>query len=306
MRVYYKESRKNSVVMTLGTFDGVHLGHQKIINLAVKRAKELDCDSALFTFRPHPLQVIAPNRAPKFLTTWQQTRKIIQSLGINKVILKNFTEEFAQISAQRFVQDYLVKRFGVKEIIVGEDFRCGYQGEGTPSRLASLGEEYGFKVRAISSIEINDEEAGSTFIRNLVKEGKLKEASKQLGRYFKIDCRVTSGDKRGRRLGFPTANLIPLVNYVLPPAGVYACRVYMKNRVYKGVVNLGVRPTFNKKEFSIEVHILNFDREIYGTTLELEFIEKIRGEDKFADSQQLVRRIKKDIKIAHEVFDLME
>jgi len=306
MRVYYNQSREKSVVMTLGTFDGVHLGHQKIIKLAVKRARDLNCDSALFTFRPHPLQVIASKNAPQLLTTWQQTRRLIQSLGINRIILKKFTKEFAQISARRFVEDYLVNRFRVKEIIVGEDFRCGYQGEGTPDRLAKLGKEFGFEVRVIPAVKINTQEAGSTSIRSLIKEGKIKKASEQLGRNFIIDCKVISGDKRGRELGFPTANLRPVINYVLPSAGVYVCRAIIEDKVYNGVVNLGLRPTFNKEDFSIEVHIFDFMREIYGTRLQLEFIEKIRVEEKFVSSQQLIARIKKDIKIAQEVFDLME
>lgn len=303
MKIIYNESKNKSTVMTLGTFDGLHLGHQKIINLAIKRAKKLGVDSALFTFATHPLKTIAPNKVPRLLTSWKQKNKIIESLGVNQIIIKSFTSKFANLPYQEFVKSYLVDRFSVKEIIVGEDFRCGHQSKGTPKRLAGLGEEFGFKVTALPSIKINGQATGSTYIRNLVKAGRVDKVKEQLGRNFSLDCKVVKGDQRGRKLGFPTANLEPIVDYVLPPTGVYACRVILEDKTYDGVVNLGLRPTFNKEEFSVEAHIFNFDEEIYGQYLELEIIAKIRGEKKFKSKEELISRIKQDIDEVKEILN---
>jgi len=301
MEIYYTQARNRPTVMTLGTFDGVHLGHQQIINLAVKRAKELDYDSSLFTFYPHPLQTISPDKAPKVLTNWSQKRRIIQSLGIKQLIVRKFDQEFSQISYQSFVEDYLVKRFKVKEIIVGEDFRCGSGGKGTPAKLRELGEELGFRVQALSSIKTNNRDIGSTYIRNLILAGKVSEVKEQLGRNFALDCKVIRGDQRGRELGFPTANLEPLADYVLPPLGVYACHIKINDEVYSGAVHLGLLPTFDKNQFSIEVHILDFNQNIYGQRLELEFVERIRPEKRFSTVEELIARMEEDVRITREI-----
>ncbi|WP_408954502.1 bifunctional riboflavin kinase/FAD synthetase [Natroniella sp. ANB-PHB2] len=303
MEIIYNKSRNRPVVMTLGTFDGVHLGHQKIINLTIKRANELGYDSGLFTFHPHPLRILAPTKAPKALASWWQKRKIIESLNIKQIILQKFTPEFSKISFEEFLIDYLIKRFSVKEIIVGEDFRCGYQSKGTPEQLASVGKEFGINVQAIPAVKINNQETGSTYIRKLAQQGRLVEVKEQLGRNLAIDCRVVKGAQRGRDLGFPTANLVPVVDYALPPFGVYACRLKVKKQFYDGVVHLGLRPTFNTGQFAIEVHIFNFNKNIYDQRVELEFVEKIRGENKFATKDELITRIKKDIQLAKKVLN---
>ncbi|PRX33621.1 riboflavin kinase/FMN adenylyltransferase [Orenia metallireducens] len=306
MEIYYNQAKIGPTVMTLGTFDGVHLGHQQIINLAVKRAKKLGYDSCLFTFFPHPLKAISPDKAPKALTSWSQKKRLIQSLGINQLIVQNFDEEFSQIPYQQFVEEYLVKRFKVKEIIVGEDFRCGSGGQGTPAKLKELGEEFGFEVEAIPSIKLNNREISSTYIRNLILEGKVSKVKEQLGRNFTLDCKVVQGDQRGRKLGFPTANLDPLADYVLPPLGVYACRVRLEGKLYGGAVHLGLLPTFDKNKFSIEVHILDFNQNIYDQSLELEFIKRIRPEEKFPTVEGLVARMKDDVRITREILNKLD
>ncbi|MCK8816479.1 bifunctional riboflavin kinase/FAD synthetase [Natroniella sulfidigena] len=303
MEIIYNKAHNRPVVMTLGTFDGVHLGHQKIINLTIERAKELGYDSGLFTFHPHPLHTLAPAKAPKRLTSWLQKRKIIESLDIKQIVLQKFTPEFAQITFEKFLVDYLIKRFSVKEIIVGEDFRCGYQSKGTPEQLAFLGSEFGVNVQAIPAVKINQQEAGSTYIRELVEEGRLAQVREQLGRNFVIDCQVVTGEQRGRTLGFPTANLVPVTNYALPPFGVYACKLKHKQQIYDGIVHLGLRPTFNTGQFAIEVHIFDFSQNIYGQRVELEFIERIRGESEFNTEDELVARIEKDIELAKNVLN---
>ncbi|MCK8826264.1 bifunctional riboflavin kinase/FAD synthetase [Natroniella acetigena] len=303
MEIIYNKAHNRPVVMTLGTFDGIHLGHQKIINLTIKRANQLGYDSGLFTFHPHPLRTLAPAKAPKALASWRQKRKIIESLEIKQIILQKFTPQFSKISFEKFLIDYLIKRFSVKEIIVGEDFRCGYQSKGTSEQLASVGKEFGVNVQAIPAVKINDQEIGSTYIRKLTQQGRLGEVKEQLGRNLAIDCRVVKGEQRGRDLGFPTANLLPVVDYALPPFGVYVCRVKVKKQVYDGVVHLGLRPTFNTEQFAIEVHIFNFSENIYGQRVELEFVERIRGENKFTTEDELVTRIKKDVELAKKVLN---
>ena len=303
MKIIYNQPHNSDLVLTIGSFDGIHLGHRQIMNQTIQAAKDLNCDSALLTFNPHPLEVVAPAAAPKFLTTYQQKINLIKEIGINRIIFKRFDQEFAQMSYQDFIKNYLVDRFSVKKIIVGEDFRCGYQSKGTPDRISELGAKYDFEVETIESIKINGEEIGSTYIRRLIEEGAVSKVKKQLGRNFKIDCEVVSGDGRGRKLGYPTANLHPLTDYVLPPAGVYACRVEIQGEVYDGVVNLGYRPTFNKEDFTIEVFVFDFSDTIYNQKVELEFVKHIREELDFATREELIAKIKEDVAIAKEILN---
>ncbi len=303
MEIYYKQSTNRPTVMTLGTFDGVHTGHQQIINLTIKEAEKLNCDSALFTFASHPLNTVAPKEAPKALVSWRQKRRVIQSVGIQQLIVQKFTKEFASLPYERFVKEYLVDRFNVKKIIVGEDFRCGAGGLGTASSVAELGEKYGFSLEAIPTIQLKQQKIGSSQIRNLVLAGKLEEAREQLGRNLTLDCKVVTGDQRGRKLGFPTANLVPAVDYVLPPLGVYACKIRLKDKIYNGVVHLGLVPTFNKNKFSIEVFIFDFNQNIYDQSLELEMISRLRTEEKFNSKEELIAQMKKDVQRAKEILN---
>ncbi|GAB6098847.1 bifunctional riboflavin kinase/FAD synthetase [Halanaerocella petrolearia] len=292
----------SEVVITLGTFDGVHMAHQKIINLAVERAKELSCKSVLFTFSPHPLSIVAPEKAPAKLTSWQQKKREIKKSGIDQIVRQRFTSEFAQLNYQDFIAE-LSKQCTIKEVIVGQDFSCGYQGVGTPEKLADLGKKFGFKLQTVPSVKLNNAEIGSTYIRQAIKAGQLDKAKKQLGRNFTLDCKVVKGDQRGRKLGFPTANLKPVTDYVLPPCGVYACRVIYDKEIYFGVVSLGMRPTFNKDKLAIEAHLFDFSQNIYGARLELEFIDWIRGEEEYNSSQELIAQIEQDIIEAKKILN---
>ncbi|GAB6137607.1 bifunctional riboflavin kinase/FAD synthetase [Halanaerobaculum tunisiense] len=290
------------VVINLGTFDGVHLGHQKIIELAVTKANQLGGTSVLFTFKPHPLAVVGPEEAPAKLTSWPQKKEQIKKLGIDKIICQEFTTEFAQLSYQEFITS-LHRQVPLAEIIVGEDFSCGQQGQGTPAKLADLGAELGFEVQAVPAVKIAGQEIGSTNIRELITAGDLAGAREQLGRNFALDCTVVSGKQRGRELGFPTANLKPVVDYALPPTGVYACRVHWAGDFYSGVVNLGLSPTFAEEKFTIEVHLFDFAADIYDKQLELEFVERIRPEKEYNTSQELITQIEQDIIEAKKILN---
>ena len=304
MRIIYNHPSNSELVLTIGSFDGIHLGHRQIMKKTIQEAKRYECDSALLTFDPHPLQVVAPAAAPKFLTSYHQKVELIQNFGINRIIFKRFTNEFAQLPYQDFIKKYFVERFSVKKIIVGQDFRCGYQSQGTPEKIKELGAKHGFAVEKIPSIQLDNQDISSTYIRNLIKEGAVGQVRQQLGRNFKLESKVIAGDGRGRKLGYPTANLKPVTDYVIPPAGVYACRIKINGELYNGVVNLGYRPTFDKDDFSIEVYIFDFSDMIYEQTVELEFIERIREELDFTTKEELIEYIEKDVQKAKEILSI--
>lgn len=304
MRIIYNRPRNSELVLTIGSFDGIHLGHRQIMKKTMQEADRYDCDSALFTFTPHPLEVVAPAAAPQVLTSYHQKVDLIKKFGINRIIFKRFTKEFAVMPYQEFIKKYLVERFAVRKIIVGQDFRCGYQSQGTPAKIKELGAKYGFEVETIPAIEIDNQDISSTYIRKLITEGAVGKVRRQLGRNFKLESKVIAGDGRGRKLGYPTANLKPVTNYVIPPAGVYACRIKINDELYNGVVNLGYRPTFNKNDFSIEVYIFDFSDMIYEQTVELEFVERIREELDFSTKEELITYIEKDVQEAKEILSI--
>ncbi|MGM0500957.1 MAG: bifunctional riboflavin kinase/FAD synthetase [Bacillota bacterium] len=304
MQIIYNRPHNSELVLTIGSFDGIHLGHRQIMKKTIQEAQNLNCDSALLTFHPHPLKVVAPAAAPKLLTSYRQKVNIIKNFGINRIIFKRFTKEFAQLPYQDFIKKYLVERFPVKKIIVGEDFRCGYRSQGTPAKIKELGAEYGIEVEAIPDIKLDGQEISSTYIRRLIEEGAVSKVRKQLGRNLKLECEVISGDGRGKKLGYPTANLHPVADYILPPAGVYACRIKINGEMYNGVANLGYRPTFNKDDFSIEVYIFDFSDIIYGQQVELEFVKHIREELYFSTKEELISQIEQDVEEAKEALSI--
>ncbi len=299
MEIIYNNSSNKPLIITMGNFDGVHCGHQHIIKLAVKKAKQHKVDSALLTFNPHPVEVLTQKKIKK-LSSWQQRKRSFFDLGLDIIILKKFNNIFAQLDYRKFIKQ-LIKRFNIKEIIVGEDFRCGYQSAGTPKKIADLAKELNYKLTSVPPVKIDGRDVSSTYIRKLLKSGKIKLANKLLGKNFAVEAKVVKGDQRGRKLGFPTANLEPITNYALPKVGVYAARIVIDNKLYNGVVNLGFRPTFNKEKLSIEVYIFEFKQYIYDKKVEISFVERIRGEKNFRNKEQLVKTIQSDIRQAKSI-----
>jgi riboflavin kinase/FMN adenylyltransferase len=289
-------------VLTIGNFDGVHKGHLALFDKVKERARSLDGHSAVMTFKPHPIKVMKPGNGPPLITPTRQKLKLIEAAGIDFVFCIPFTKEFAAISAHDFVEKILVDTVGIKEIVVGYDYTFGRDREGNIELLKELGKQFGFKVHVLEQIRIGETAVSSTYIRNLVQDGNLDEAKRLLGRDYQICGTVIRGKNRGGRLlGFPTANM-KLIDELTPKVGVYAVRVLIDDRIYDGLTNIGYNPTFEYKQFSVETHILDFEEDLLGKTIRVNFLERLRDERPFASIEELSEQIGKDVLRARELF----
>jgi len=282
-------------VLTIGNFDGVHLGHQALFRMLIDRAKKNSGTSIVFTFVPHPLRVIAPERAPKLLTPYKEKIRLIKNCGIDVIICINFTKEFASITAEDFIRNILCRMIEVREILIGSNYMFGKGRKGSPELLKALGREYGFSVTVVDEIRIDNTVVSSSRIRTLIAKGRVEEAAKFLGRPYSVEGVVIEGAKRGKSLlNTPTANL-STANELLPKDGVYAVKVRVGRKVYGGATNIGCNPTFKDKKFSFETHILDFEGTLLGKTLRVDFIRRIRDEIKFSKVEDLAAQLEKDI-----------
>jgi len=287
-------------VMTIGNFDGVHRGHKVLFRRVVDWAKKLGGQSVVMTFDPHPLQVLAPSRGPDFITSHGKKLELIEAEGIDVTIVIPFSTDFAQISAHDFVKDLLVDRIGIKGIVVGYDYRFGRNREGDIRLLRDLGGRYGFQVEMVSGIELEGTLVSSTAIRQLIRDGDIREAERLLGRPYEIVGRVVKGRERGRLLGFPTAN-VDIQKQVPPKPGVYAVEVDIDGETYMGAANFGWNPTFGDPTPSLEVHVLDFDGNLYGKEIAVRFIERIRDERRFSGPEALVAQIHQDVETVRSI-----
>lgn len=281
-------------VLTLGNFDGVHLGHQAIFSRVVERARAIGGTSIAFTFEPHPLKVLAPERSPRLLNTFHGKMKLFSKAGLDVVICANFTRIFADQHPENFAREVLHEKIGVCEVYVGYDYAFGKGREGSINSLKNMGKGYGFAVGVVDAIHVNSMIVSSSSIRDLIAAGKVEEAATMLGRHYSIEGEVVHGAHRGTTLGFPTAN-IQTANELVPAHGVYAVLVSIDDVLLKGVASIGIRPTFDGGPVLIEVHLLSFQGELYGKQVEVSFVQRIRGEQKFTDSAALVRQIRRDV-----------
>jgi len=287
-------------VITVGNFDGVHIGHQGLLKEVKKRADKMSGTSIVLTFEPHPLKVLKEKKIP-LITPFERKIELIEKLGIDVVICLPFTREFSKVSAREFVEEILLKKIGMKEIVVGYDYTFGHKREGNIDLLKKLGDELGFKVCILGPILVDNMIVSSTRIRNLIMEGELEKVKTLLNRYYQVSGEVIAGhDRGGRLLGFPTANL-KLVNEVFPKNGVYVVEVIYNNKVYGGVTNIGFKPTFGNDALSVETHILDFDQNIYGKKIKLNFIKRLRNEKRFSSIEALAAQIKRDIEEARKI-----
>jgi riboflavin kinase / FMN adenylyltransferase len=291
-------------VITIGNFDGVHIGHQALFYEVIERAHVIDGTSIAVTFDPHPLRVLKKTASPPLITMFEQKVELIERSGIDVLISIPFTLEFAAISAQSFVEDLLVRKIGMKAIVVGEDYAFGKNREGNIKLLNSLAPKLGFEVVVtgmIRTIQGTLERISSTAIRDLVQAGEMPHACRMLGRHFQLRGTVVAGrDRGGKLLGFPTANL-KLEDELCPKAGIYAVSVEVKGRLLQGVANIGYSPTFDDRQFTVEVHILDFKEIIYGQRLRVNFIKRIRDEMKFPSLAALKDQISADVETARRL-----
>ncbi len=303
MKLYrsYKDifNIKGSVI-TLGNFDGLHVAHTHIIESTIKRAKELSLPSFVYTFWPHPANVLLQGSRIDLLTTLPEKLSLLSKVGVDAVILENFTKEFSEICAEDFIKEILVEKLKVKEIFLGTDFRFGKGGKGSVSLLRNFGKDFGFLVNEVGPITICGEVVKSSRIRELVKTGDVKKASIFLGRRYSIKGKIVKGSGIGKKIGFPTANISDF-GKLHPKEGVYAVFVSLENSIYKGVMNIGKRPTFGGEKLSFEVHILDFKKEIYEKVIEVFFVDRIRDEKRFFSVSSLCQQIKEDISKAKNI-----
>ena len=287
-------------VLTLGNFDGVHLGHQKIFNAVKEEARKIDGEAIVFTFDPHPLQVLAPQKCPPFITPFKKKLMLMEMLGIDVIIVAIFDLGIANITPEAFVKQILVDKIGPKKILVGYNYYFGKDRKGNVEMLIQLGKKFGFEVKVIGALKVNDTPVSSSKIRELIQDGQMGQAAHLLGRNYRLMGKVIWGSGRGKDLGFPTANL-EILNGLYPKTGVYAVEVIIGNRTYPGVADVGYNPTFGKNPLSVEVHILDFTRDIYGEEIQLVFYKRMRDEKAFENSDSLVRQMKKDVDVARKI-----
>jgi riboflavin kinase / FMN adenylyltransferase len=294
------ERKLKNPAITIGNFDGVHKGHQALFQRVKQWAEELNGESAVVTFHPHPMEVLFPQKAPSFITSHQQKLDLIASCGIDATIVIPFDHKLSQMSALEFVDTVLVEKIGAKAIVVGHDYRFGHSREGDIAFLKKLGEQYGFKVETVTGIKVNDTVVSSTTIRQMIAGGKIKDANKLLGRFFEVSGTVIPGRKRGVTLGFPTANIrMPAI--VSPRTGVYVVEAEVDGKTYGGAANLGYNPTFGDTDLSLEAHLFDFDGDIYGKPITVRFIDRLRDELRFSGPDELIVQIRKDVDTAKKI-----
>ena len=288
--------------VTFGVFDGIHIGHQAVINTLLAQAAEHQLMSALVGFYPHPLAFLAPERCPSLLTPLSKRVEILQQLGIDKIIMLSFDAQIAAMSPAEFVKKVLLEKCRARHVVVGYACQFGKDRAGNAHRLTELSQAYPFDVSIVPPTEIDGAPVHSTRIREALGRGDLRCGSQLLGRPYSLLGNVVRGDGRGKEIGFPTAN-IDIQNQICPPNGVYAIQAKLGERWLDGVLNIGVRPTFNGRYVQVESHFFNFDETIYGKSVEVFLIEKIRSEQKFPNLEMLVRQIQRDITDATKILE---
>ncbi len=302
-----EKANLNTTWLTIGNFDGVHLGHQDLVSRVVEGAHRQCSLAVVLTFHPHPAEVLGRRQGSFYLTTPEERAEILGSLGVDVVITQPFNHDLAQTPALEFIRR-LHGRLHFSQLMIGHDFALGRGRDGNEAALREMGLQFGFQVQAVEAFSMDGEIVSSSHIRNLLAQGLLPEANRLLGRSYSLSGIVVPGDQRGRTIGVPTANIAPHHERLIPASGVYACRAWVEapleqKVVYKAAVNIGVRPTFdgNSQALHVEAHLLDFTGDLYGQTVYLEFIARLRGEQKFGSIQDLVAQIRKDIAVTREL-----
>jgi len=289
--------------VTIGNFDGVHHGHQQLFATVVQKARAINGTSVVITFDPHPLQVLLP-KGIKLISTCQQKEELIEQAGIDVLLVIPFTTEFAKTTADLFVADLLVKKIGVKELVVGYDYAFGKGRSGNITFLEEKGRLFDFPVTVVDACYLKGQLVSSTRIRELVTDGKMAAASELLGRFYQIRGTVRVGKQRGGKvIGYPTANLKFNEEDLVPKHGVYVTQVFCEGRHYGGVLNIGYNPTFGEEQLVAETHIFDFNQDIYGKPIKVNLLKFLRSEKKFSGVEELTKQIQKDVVLAKKVLE---
>lgn len=301
LRTLASFKRIKAPVVTLGNFDGIHLGHQSIFKRLKARGSKLGCPSVVYTFDPHPLKVVVPGKGPPLILDMEEKIELIKGFGIDYLVLARFTEQFAAKHPGEFVGEVLVDGLKAAEVLVGRNFSFGKGRAGNVRYLKTLSSTFGFHVEVVPPVKRSGAVVSSSRIRAMVLSGDLRRAASLLGRPFSIKGRVAKGSRIGRSIGFPTANL-KVLSELVPSNGVYAARVKLGRKGHNALVNIGMAPTVKRGARCVEVHLLDFKANIYGRRMEVAFLKRLRDEARFTTTGALARQIKKDITRAKRVF----
>ncbi len=298
--------RKQNTVLTVGTFDGVHAGHKVLINIVLRIAKEKNARSVIVTFDPHPREIINPGKAGiKLLSSLEERSEILADLGIDEMVVIPFDRDFSLLSSEEFVKQVVWEKIGVCDFVIGYDHQFGRNREGTIETVQKLGRELGFSSLVVSKQEVGDKTVSSTAIRNAIqRDGDMEQAAIFLERHYLLNGTVIHGDKRGKKIGYPTANIQPdNQKKIIPKKGVYAVWVRVSGEYYGGMMNIGNRPTFEGDENRMEVHLFDFDRDIYGKDVQVQFVSRLRDEKSFSGIDQLTEQLRRDEEKARDVLN---
>ena len=308
MKVYQhlnEIERDPNTVLTIGTFDGIHLGHQEILKKLFERSRFHKGRSFLITFHPHPRKVISKADGLKILSTPEEKALVLEKMGLENLFIINFTREFSRQSPIEFFKKYIISKIGLKEIVIGHDHKFGKGREGTSETLKTLGKEFNFEISLVDEYKFCGETISSTKLRHAIMDGDIKRANSFLGREYTFSGTVISGDKRGRLLGYPTANIkLDDNDKLLPGLGIYAAEVIIDNRKFASLLSIGKRPTFyDNGEIVPEVYIYNFNKNIYNKKITVNVLEKIRKEEKFSSPEELINQMNKDREAGIKIFN---
>ncbi len=290
-----KVSPKKDMLLTIGVFDGVHLGHKYLISQLMEQAKQQNLLSGVVTFRQHPLEMLSPQTRLLYLTTVTEKVNLLKNEGVDAVIPLSFTRKLAELGTRQFA-GLLKKYLRMRGLVIGPDFALGRNRAGNVDTLPALGQDMGFSIKVIAPVRVNNEIVSSTAIRDALAGGDMKKVSRLMGRYFSLQEKVTTGAGRGSRLGFPTANLDVDSKQALPTDGIYATWTYIGDKAYPSMTNIGLRPTFASNERTVETYILNYHDNLYGHEIKIDFVERLRGEKRFDTVEELKKQIAEDIK----------